>query len=507
MQGALLIAMLGTNVAGAVAVFAFAAWALPNTQLAHTPRVVLLNAVLAAAYLAVAVPVGIVWGAAWLRTTVRWLREERDPTPAEARDALRGPRRLLVVQAVLWLVAAVGFTIVDGLIDSTLIARVAPTITLGGVSICAMTYLIAERLTRPVVTKALAAGHGWPRLPGVTTRAMLAWALGSGVPFVGLIVTGIAAIVDRANATQVSVAVITLAATGLLFGFTMSLLDARAVADPVRSVREALARVQGGDLDVHIDVYDGSELGRLQAGVNHMAAGLREREELRDLFGRHVGQDVAAAALARGPELGGETREVAVLFVDLVGSTSLATDRPAAEVVEMLNRFFAVVIDVVGEHGGWINKFEGDAALAVFGAPESVDDPAGRALAAGRELTARLPHEVPDVDAGIGVAAGPVVAGNVGDAHRFEYTVIGDPVNVASRLTDLAKVEPCRLLASCDAVDAAARSEARQWEPAEEVLLRGRPTPLRLARPRHPPTTPVHHWPSNRQSRGSGRAS
>src|SRR5690606_5783050 len=130
---------------------------------------------------------------------------------------------------------------------------------------------------------------------------------------------------------------------------------------------------------------------------------------------------------------------VAVLFVDVVGSTELAAARPAPEVVELLNRFFGVVVDEVHAHGGWINKFQGDATLAVFGAPVAVDDAAGRALAAARAVERRLPHEVPELQAGMGVAFGPVVAGNVGDERRFEFTVIGDPVNEAARLTELAK--------------------------------------------------------------------
>ena len=123
-------------------------------------------------------------------------------------------------------------------------------------------------------------------------------------------------------------------------------------------------------------VYDNTELGQLQAGFNTMVEGLRERERIRDLFGRHVGREVAEAAAARSDEihLGGEVRPVAVLFVDLTGSTTMAADRPPEEVVGVLNRFFGIVVECVDRTGGWINKFEGDAALAVFGAPIDLDD-------------------------------------------------------------------------------------------------------------------------------------
>jgi adenylate cyclase len=173
-------------------------------------------------------------------------------------------------------------------------------------------------------------------------------------------------------------------------------------------------------------------------------------------------------------ELGGETRVVSVLFVDIVGSTTLATEREPAEVVELLNQFFAVVVEEVDRHSGLVNKFIGDAVLAVFGAPVELEDHATRALAAGRSMATRLAEEVPDLDAGIGVATGEAVAGNVGDESRFEYTVIGDAVNAAARISDLAKKVDRRVLASRESLEAADDDEAAHWQEHETVTLRGR---------------------------------
>jgi len=249
-------------------------------------------------------------------------------------------------------------------------------------------------------------------------------------------------------------------------------------------VRDAIHGIEAGDLEVEVPVYDATEVGLLQAGFNRMALGLREREHIRDLFGRHVGEEVARAALQGEVELGGEVREVAVLFVDIIGSTALAANRPPQEVVELLNRFFAIVIEVVGEHGGWVNKFEGDAALVIFGAPIALDDAAAAALHAGRDLSVRLAKEIADCEAGIGVSAGPAVAGNIGAEHRYEYTVIGDPVNEAARLTELAKEAPNRLLASERALVAAGKDEAGHWRLGDTATLRGRSESTRLASPR-----------------------
>ncbi|MGC2654793.1 MAG: adenylate/guanylate cyclase domain-containing protein, partial [Mycobacterium sp.] len=228
-------------------------------------------------------------------------------------------------------------------------------------------------------------------------------------------------------------------------------------------------------------VFDGTELGELQSGFNAMVSGLRERERVRDLFGRHVGREVAAAAERERPKLGGEERHVAVVFVDIISSTQLVTKRPAAEIVQLLNRFFGVIVDEVDSHCGIVNKFEGDATLAVFGAPNRLEHPEDQALAAARVIAERLRREVSDCQAGIGVASGQVVAGNVGAKERFEYTVIGGPVNEAARLSELAKERPGRLLASSETVEGAGEEERAHWSIGDTVTLRGHDEPTRLA--------------------------
>jgi adenylate cyclase len=172
-----------------------------------------------------------------------------------------------------------------------------------------------------------------------------------------------------------------------------------------------------------------------------------------------------------------------VIFVDIIGSTQLVTGRPATEVVELLNRFFAVVVEEVDRHHGLVNKFEGDAALAVFGVPVTLEHAEDEALAAARTIAERLNTEVPECQAGIGGASGQVVAGNVGAKERFEYTVIGEPVNEAARLCELAKSTPNRLVASSDTVSNATENERGRWALGDTVTLRGYDEPTRLALP------------------------
>lgn len=489
-MGAIVVA----NAVGAAVVLCFALFALPKPEgLADHVRVVNLCAALG--YVAVALVVGARWGARVVeggRSGIRgWLVADRPPDRAEQRAVLIAPLRVMAVAAALWGVAVVGFVALNLAFSGLLALGVGLTVALGGLTTSATAYLLAELALRPVASRALAAGPVQRRgLPGVGTRWLLAWALGTGVPIVGLLLVGIVSLTDLpVTKTELSVTTVALCAAGLGFGALVSGLAAYATVHPIAAIRAGLARVRRGDLDVELPVWDSTQMGLLQAGFNEMVAGLRERERIRDLFGRQVGADVARQALADGDggadvQLGGRVREVAVLFVDLVGSTALAARRPPQEVVALLNRFFAEVVDAVEEQGGWINKFAGDAALAIFGAPVALADKETRALRAARTLAQRLRARVPELEAAIGVSVGPAVAGRIGAQRRFEYTVIGDPVNEAARLTELAKQAPGRVLASGAALDAADPAEAARWQERDEVVLRGRSQPTRTAAPR-----------------------
>lgn len=471
------------NVIGALVVIALIA-VIPGPSL-FTHQLRLVDAVALPGYVAGALGVGVTVGTLRSLRALRWSMEGRAPTAADLRATLAVPARLTRLQAGLWLLAGALFTPLYGIQDSQNIPRVALTVLFGGLVVCGNSYLLTEFSLRPVAAKALTAGPpGRTRLAGVTSRSLLIWGVGSAIPVAGLLLVALFSLTrGNVSASRLAITVLALSGVTLAFGLLLTWLGISATVAPIRLVRAGLADVEAGRLDSRVVVFDGTELGELQAGFNRMAQGLTEREQLRDLFGRHVGRDVAAAALVSTPRLGGEEREVAVFFIDLIGSTALAARRPPAEVVALLNRFFSVVVDEVEDHHGFINKFEGDGALAVFGAPAELTDPAGRALAAARRVDERLRAELPEADAAIGVAAGRAVAGNVGHERRFEYTVIGDPVNEAARLAELAKTVPGHLVASAAAVDAADPAERAHWRTGESVLLRGRAQPTTLAVP------------------------
>jgi adenylate cyclase len=473
-------AILFANALGALAVSGLVVLLVPDRD-AVGWRTIAAGGV----YIVFALVLGLIWGTRTGLASLRWVFEERDPDPAEQRRTLRVPLRLLRVQAVFWVAGAAFFALVNADVSARGGLKIGLTVLLTGIVTCAIAYLLSEFAMRPVAAQALAANPP-DRLyvPGITARALLAWTTGSGIPVLGLIIGAVFALSDGTiTKERLAVTVLVLGSVTLVIGLLLAVLAVRATVDPIRSVRAAQARVAAGELDVQVAVYDGSEVGLLQAGFNDMVSGLRERERIRDIFERHVGEDVAREALDHEAGLGGEVRHVAVLFVDVVGSTQLASERPPTEVVALLNRFFGVAVDVIDEHGGLVNKLIGDAVLAVWGAPMAIEDAAGCALAAARALGERLVTEVPELAAGVGVAAGEVVAGNIGDPRRFEYTVIGDAVNEAARLTELAKRYPGRVLASMVAVAESSPEERRCWRPDGDVELRGRSMATTVARP------------------------
>lgn len=437
------------------------------------------------AYLVVALIVGVLWATQRVINNVRWSIEGRAPTKEDQRNTFLAPWRLTRVPLTLWGLGTALLTTLYGLANAALIPKVALGISFSGLVVSASCFLLTEFALRPIAAQALEVGPPPRRLTsGIMGRTLLVWAFGSGIPVLGILLAAIITLSLRnITPTEFIVAVIILALFALIFGFTLMWILSWLTATPVRVVSAALNRVEQGDLSTNLVVFDGTELGQLQRGFNTMVAGLRDRERVRDLFGRHVGREVAALAERERPQLGGEERHAAVIFVDIIGSTQLVTTLPAVEVVELLNRFFAVVVDEVDRHHGLVNKFEGDGVLAVFGAPVSLPNPEAEALAAARGMAERLRVAVPECDAGIGVAAGQVVAGNVGAKERFEYTVIGEPVNEAARLCELSKSVAGHLLASSDTVVNATEGESARWSLGESVTLRGYDVPTRLAVP------------------------
>jgi len=473
------------NLCGAIDLFLFLWYVFPLPDDAATAQVREANAIAFVVVMFVTFMICSFRSKQLALPIADWLDSGKAAEPEITRRVLRQPLDQTLLSAQAWVACAIAFGALNAQYSIQLGGLVAAAILLGGVTTCGTLYLLSEKALVPVAARALAGtSPRKPALPGVDARVLITFAVTTAGPLLGLAALAVA-VLAGADIPQdrLPLTVLVLALMALFSGLFGLKLVARSLAASLRSMRAAVARVEQGDLDADVRIYDGSEIGVLQSGFNRMVAGLRERERLRDLFGRHVGEDVARAALERGVALGGEQRDAAVMFVDLIGSTALAAERNPDDVMRLLNRYFGLVVDVVGRHGGWVNKFEGDGALCVFGAPHDLADAPGCALAAARELDQRLRRALPELRAAIGVSSGRVVAGNVGAAQRFEYTVIGDPVNEAARLTQLAKSTEERIRASEATLAAAGEAERARWRRDGEAMLRGRPEPTQLVVP------------------------
>jgi adenylate cyclase len=316
---------------------------------------------------------------------------------------------------------------------------------------------------------------------------VLAWAFGTAAPVLGLVIVGIAALAGApASATQLEVVIVVLGAIAVVVGLLAVSLAARATADPIDNVRGALERIQRGDFDVRVPVYDGTQIGRLQLGFNRMAEGLGERERIRDMFGSYVDPAVAERILDDGVELGGEEVEVTIMFIDIRGFTAFAEETDAREVVAGVNALFEAVIPIIHENQGRVDKFVGDGLLAVFGAPQRLNDHADQGLAAALAIKQAVDDgEAGDLPIGIGVNSGTVIAGNVGGAGRLEFSVIGDPVNVAARVQEATRETGDTVLLT-EHTRALLTEEPVPLLERPRIELRGRSTPVVVYAPRPP---------------------
>ena len=239
---------------------------------------------------------------------------------------------------------------------------------------------------------------------------------------------------------------------GTLFFAVMSALSiARRIAQPLTDLSAAMGRVREGDFEITAapSTRTNDEIGDLARSFDEMTLGLKERERLRGTLGRYVSGDVAERILSETDDLSlrGEVRHVAVLFLDVRGFTTISEKLTPTEVVALLNEYFDVVVDRVAAHGGTVNKFIGDAAMCIWGAPKHAVQGERSAVLCALEIQARAKklsaertkRGLTTVGFGIGINAGEAVAGNLGAAKRLEYTVIGDAVNLAQRLESQAR--------------------------------------------------------------------
>lgn len=309
--------------------------------------------------------------------------------------------------------------------------------TLVAVSYAAVLHFFASELfLRPVLA------HVHEHLPddfeAVSRGVPLRWKLLGALPVInvitGVVVSGLSTS-EQASLEDLGLDVVVAVIVAFTISFELTALVTKSVLDPVQDLLTATERVQKGDLSTRVPVVSGDEMGELAASFNAMVRGLSEREALREAFGSYVDPDVAERVLEEGELLEGEQVEATMLFVDIRDFTAFAENASAREAVAQLNDFFGLVVPVVLETRGHANKFIGDGLLAVFGAPDRHSDHADCALEAAEQIATCVEERYGgEFRIGIGINSGPVMVGTVGGGGRLEFTVIGDPVNVAARV-------------------------------------------------------------------------
>lgn len=369
------------------------------------------------------------------------------------REVLMYPLAVALVSLTMWFLAGIFFGAPDGGLIGFLEVFLA-----GGLMTSAVAFFIIEYFWRRVVRFFFPDGRlrqaGALRFP-VFVRLLIVFLLTTLYPtsFLAIVSSNRAhAMISAPNPQAVlgnlMVAQIFLLTIGFLASVGMAYFVSRTVVAPLSKLESAMETLEQHDLTVRVPVSSNDEIGYVSEQFNDMVTGLQRGELLRNLLNQYVSPEVAREALEHGTALGGQVIECTVLFSDIRGFTSLSEKLPADELIDLLNRYMSHMVDAIVANGGMVNKFGGDSLLAVFGTPLNPSaDHAARAICAAEAMCAALERfnsqqrtaASAELRFGIGIATGKAVAGNIGGAERIEYTVIGDTVNLASRLQDLTK--------------------------------------------------------------------
>jgi adenylate cyclase len=235
---------------------------------------------------------------------------------------------------------------------------------------------------------------------------------------------------------------ISLSIGGLLVSLIGGILIARTVTNPVLTLVKGAREIGKGNYGHRVYVDQQDEIGELAGAFNTMTEGLAEKEKIRTLLGKVVAPDVAKELLNKEVKLGGEERIMTAFFSDITGFTPIAEKLAPGELVKLLNEYLSEMTDLITETGGTVDKFIGDAIVAFWGAPLSIDNHAELAVSAAVKLQKKLNLKGPDscaidcaeLQTRVGINTGNMVVGNIGSKDRMDYTIIGDAVNLAARL-------------------------------------------------------------------------
>lgn len=423
----------------------------------------------------------------WYRKLYAGEAQPEDVPEAARREVLNYPFFVAMTSLLMWTLAGVFLGLPYGLNGLVRILGIS------GVLTTALVYLLMELHWRSVIPLFFPDGR-LSKVPGfrlpIHMRLILLFLVVAEYPLAMLALSAYTRAQGMVGAENPQVILDNMFwAMAFIFGVVVVMsaiityTTTRVIVQPLEKLQAAMEQAAGDDLSVQMEVASKDEIGVVSERFNEMVAGLRQAELLRNLLNLYVSPEVARAALEDGANLGGQVVECSVLFSDIRGFTSLAEQLSPDQLIELLNRYMSRMVDVVIANGGIVNKFGGDSLLAVFGTPlNPAPDHAARAIRTALSMQQALrsfnreqaDSGLPELQIGIGIASGPVVAGNIGGQGRIEYTVIGDTVNLASRLQDLTKELNQDVLVNALAIQQASKSLALAAQPLGDTPVRGK---------------------------------
>lgn len=269
----------------------------------------------------------------------------------------------------------------------------------------------------------------------------------------------------------------------LTLSIILVFLYAQGLVNPIKSLVHATGLIEKGEYDIQLQAKSKDEVGVLTSSFSKMASGLQERERMKDAFGRFVNKEIAEKAMKGEIKLGGERKQCAIFFSDLRGFTAMSEKMTPEEVVEYLNEYFSAMVECVENTNGIVDKFIGDAIMATWGAVSSHGNDTENAVNAGLMMREALlifnesneARNKPIAKFGCGINTGDAISGQIGSERKLEYTVIGDAVNLASRIEALNKPFGTDVLISQDAYEEV--KDIFKVEPMPAIKVKGKTEP------------------------------
>jgi len=396
------------------------------------------------------------------------------------RKAIQLPIYIAVVSFLVWILAGFIFSLLHPAISQILYGVPSPDLTrclkqffgitfVGGSITALFLYFTIERYWRRSIPKFFPEGdlshvkdafklHVHDRLYITFVAISLV-----PLPLLGIVAYTKAQALHKADAivraqllSSLFMEIIIITVICVSFSIVLSIFVSTSVSIPLDKLENAMKEVEKGNLDVRVEIVSNDEIGSVTEGFNLMVKGLKESESIKDSFGKYVSQEIRDEILKGRISLDGEMKRATLLFSDLRGFTPLVESTHPKKVVTIMNQYFTQMTEAIKENRGLVLQYVGDEIEAVFGAPVSYDDHTDMAVKAALEMRRRLielnknfeKQGVDPLQHGIGIHTGAVLAGNIGSKDRISYALVGDTVNLASRIMGLTKDFSCDIILS-----------------------------------------------------------